>query len=251
MTDDTVDVTTAAETAAPDGGMAADVATGFGFTALDEIQARVLGVLIEKQLSTPDYYPLTLKAAVSGCNQKNNREPVFELAEKSVSRALDHLREKKLVWMVHAPGSRTPKYEQHVEERIFLAEPQELSVLAELLVRGPQTPGQLRSHTERMHLFASRDQVQDVLDGLAARGVPLVVRMAHLPGQKEARYAHLLSGPVEDAVLLASGADRAAPPLIATEDSARIADLEQKVSALAERVAALEGEYASFRRQFE
>lgn len=226
-----------------------DTPARFGFEPLDDVQARVLGCLLEKQLSTPEYYPLTLRATVAACNQKSNRDPVYQFDEKAVARALDHLREKKLAWMVHAAGSRTEKYEHRLGERVFIEDRKGLAVLCELMVRGPQTAGQLRARTERMHSFADRQEVQEVLDGLAARGVPLVVRLPHVSGHKEARYAQLLCG-VPD--VAETGAEAAAPARVPfTEDGERMVALEQKVAALTEKVEALEVSLREFRKQFE
>ncbi|MDT8388959.1 MAG: YceH family protein [Lentisphaeria bacterium] len=230
-------------------GEAEDTPSKFGFPPLDAVQTRLLGVLIEKQLSTPDYYPLTLKSTVAACNQKSNRDPHMDLDERTVCRGLDHLREKKLIWMVHAAGSRTPKYEHKLDERIFVSDRGELAVLAELLARGPQTPGQLRSRTERMHSFTDKEQVQAILDKLAGRGVPLVMCLGRQHGQKEDRYTHLLAGlPDMDEARLG-----AADPvhMSVTEDARHLDELEKKVADLEEAVATLQAEFAAFREQFE
>ncbi len=227
-----------------------DQAGNYGFPPFDDIEARVLGCLVEKQMSTPEYYPLTLNALVAACNQKNNRQPVVEIDDKTVVRALDRLREQKLVWMLHVAGGRVPKYEHRLNERLFLDRPQEMAVLAELLLRGPQTLGQLRTRCERMHPFGDLAEVEAVLDGLAGRGVPIVARLPQLPGHKEPRYMQLLAGPPPEPDPTATVAAEPIRAQVAAEQQ-RLADLEAKIAELTAEIAELKAAFDSFRRQFQ
>lgn len=154
----------------------------------------MLGCLIEKDISTPEYYPLTLNSLVAACNQKNNRDPVVEYDEKTVVRALEGLREKKLALRVDMATSRVPKYKHSIKDMFPLNE-QQVALLCTLLLRGPQTPGELRGRSERLYPFRDLEQVDEVLqsliDGLEE---PLIVALPRQPGRKEIRFAHLLSG---------------------------------------------------------
>lgn len=157
-------------------------------------EARVVGALAEKQLTTPQYYPLTLNALVNACNQSSNREPVVSYDEATVERALQRLREKGLARAVLSPGNRAPKYRHLLEEALALV-PEELAVMTVLLLRGPQTVGELRTRTERMYAFSSLEEVEATLERLATRHEePLAERLERQPGQKEPRHAHLLGG---------------------------------------------------------
>ncbi|MGE5892483.1 MAG: YceH family protein, partial [bacterium] len=162
-------------------------------TALTDVEVRVLGCLIEKAITTPDYYPLTLNALTNACNQKSNRNPVVSYEETTVVRGLDGLRDKGLANMVYKADSRAPKYQHFFVEKLELS-PGDVAVLCELMIRGPQTPGELRAHTERMHDFGGLEEIEGALRGLMEREHPLVVRLPRQPGRKEQRYAHLLSG---------------------------------------------------------
>lgn len=210
------------------------------------VEARALGCLIEKEATTPDYYPLTLNALTHACNQKSNRHPVMELDEKAALRALDGLRDKKLAWFVSAAGARVPKYEHGVTDRLHLDRGQR-AVLAELLLRGPQTVGELRGRASRMHEFPTANEVQAVLDRLMEIDPPLVTKLAVQPGRKEPRFAHLLCGVPEDDALPAP-----AEPLrveFAAEDR-RVEELEQAVRRLEAELAGLREEFERFRDQF-
>jgi len=221
-----------------------------GFPPLSDAEARVLGCLVEKQLTTPDSYPLTLNAVMAACNQKNNRHPVTDYDERTLARALDALREKRLVWLVGQPG-RVPKYEHHLLECISVADPGQVAVLCELMVRGPQTAGELRSRAGRMHSFSSRGEVQDALDEMAARPVPLVVRLPRQPGCKECRYLHTLADMPETA----SGTEPSPlPPPEPTRaelqaEAVRLAQLEQDCRQLRDDVAALRRDLDALREQ--
>lgn len=203
-------------------------------------QARVLGSLIEKDITTPDYYPLSLNALVNACNQKSNREPVMELTEDNVRSALAALQEKRLAGPASGADSRVTKYEHRLQEVLNL-DRRETAVLCVLLLRGPQTPGELRGRTERLHKFEHLDEVQGALQKLIER--ELVKILPRQPGTKEARYVHLMSGEVEAYV----------PPPAATPagDDERVAQLEEDVSALRKRVEVVEQALERFRRQFE
>ncbi len=158
---------------------------------LSPVEARVLGALIEKEITTPEYYPLSLNALVNACNQKNNREPVMQLGEDEVRQALHRLQDRELAAAVH--DSRVAKYEHRLQE-VFNFTRGETAVLCVLLLRGPQTPGELRGRTERMHRFEELDDVVSVLEKLAQREPALVAALPRQPGSREIRYAHLMSG---------------------------------------------------------
>jgi len=195
---------------------------------LDAVEVRVLGALLEKQQATPEYYPLTLHALVSACNQKTNRDPVTELDEAAVLAALERLREHVLVWK--AGGARAEKWEQNVDRRWGL-DAATKAVLTLLLLRGEQTPGELRGRSDRLHAFASPGEVEDALRRLAAGPEPLVAERARRPGQKESRWTHLAGGPAPDA-----GTVQYAPPASSEPPGdvvARIDALERTVAALA------------------
>ncbi|KXJ98643.1 MAG: hypothetical protein UZ17_ACD001002713 [Acidobacteria bacterium OLB17] len=210
-----------------------------------EIEARVVGALVEKQLTTPEYYPLTLNALVSACNQKNNREPVMTLDAEAVSKAIDDLRDRNLVYVFYGSTSRVPKY-KHMLPSYFSLEPDETALLAVLLLRGAQTLGELRERTGRMYTFDDLGQVQEALDRLCRRPEPLVAKLERLPGRKEARFAHLLSGEVtQESVADALSSSGSRP------SANGIGELRDEIAALREEVAALKAEFAEFRKQFE
>ncbi|MBP9109688.1 MAG: YceH family protein [Pyrinomonadaceae bacterium] len=214
---------------------------------LNENEARILGSLVEKQLTTPEYYPLTLNALVNACNQKNNREPVMSLGESAVSTSVEHLRDRNLIYVFYGSTSRVPKY-KHMLPSVYELEPSETAVMAVLLLRGPQTLGELRTRTERMHEFQGLGEVQETLDGLSRREEPLVVKLPVLPGQKEARFAHTLSGEIDIEALAAAHPTRTA---VAGASADRIAKLEEEVTALREEVESLKSTFDEFRKQFE
>ncbi len=179
-------------------------------------EIRVLGCLVEKQLTTPQAYPLTESAVITACNQTTNRDPVVSYDQSTVRRALLNLRQQGLAKMVHRPGDRVVKHRHLLDEALSLA-PAEVAVLSVLLLRGPQTVGELRTRTERIHAFGSVAEVESVLSELAARAPePLVERMSRLPGQKEARYRHLLGATVDDGAPHAVAERVIDPPVPAT-----------------------------------
>jgi uncharacterized protein YceH (UPF0502 family) len=214
---------------------------------LTDVEARVLGSLVEKEATTPDYYPLSLNALLNACNQKSNRHPVMNLDENAVRDALLSLNEKGLAGAASSADSRVTKYEHRLQEVFNFTRP-EIAVLSVLLLRGPQTPGELRGRTERLHRFENLDEVHGALQHLMNRQPPLVKVLPRQPGTKEARYAHLLSGDVETAE--PATAPEAAANFI-SPDSERLARLENEVAALQKEIADLKQQFAEFRKQFE
>jgi uncharacterized protein YceH (UPF0502 family) len=215
---------------------------------LNDMEVRVLGCLIEKELATPEYYPLTLNALTNACNQKSNRDPVLNLAETEVVRALDSLRFKQLA-LLSAEGGRAPKYRHALMEKLRL-DPAELAVLGELLLRGPQTGGELRARAERMHPFADPAAVEETLRELMERTPPLVARLPRQPGRKEQRYAHLFAGepvPAEEERLPAPESAR----LKVLAENERIAQLEEEVAGLRAEVARLRLAVEELKAQFQ
>ncbi len=212
---------------------------------LNEIEARVVGALVEKQLTTPEYYPLTLNALVSACNQKNNREPVMTLDADTVSAAVEHLRDRNLVYVFYGSTSRVPKY-KHMLPSYYTLEPDETALLAVLMLRGPQTIGELRERTGRMYTFGGLGEVQEALDRLTRREEPLVTKLDRLPGRKEARFAHLLSGEITQEAFAA--ADQTVTSRVGTNG---FGDLKGEIESLKSELAALQAEFAEFRKQFE
>lgn len=213
---------------------------------LDEYEVRVLGSLMEKELTTPEYYPLTLNALVNACNQKSNREPVVNYDEKTVYRTLDGLREKRLVYQDMSSG-RVPKYGQNISHLMNILK-KETAVLCILLLRGPQTVGEIRGRTGRMYDFSGLDEVQETIDNLAE--MKLITRLPKQPGRKERRYAHLLSG--EPAAESEEGTAR--PEAAAREvqaENQRIGELEEQIKGLKAEVAELRQEFKDFKKQFE
>lgn len=211
--------------------------------ALEPREVRVLGCLMEKELSTPDYYPMTINALRTACNQKTNREPVVDYSETDVVEALDGLQRKRLVGNASSSHGRAAKYRHALAEVMELKRSQ-LAVLSSLLLRGPQTSGELRSRTNRMHEFSSLDDVDETLDGLQEREPPLITEMPRRPGQKEVRYAHLFAGePAEE-----SAAPVAVTP---TGGDERVRGLDQEVAALREAVEELTRRFETFKQQFE
>jgi uncharacterized protein len=220
---------------------------------LNDVETRVLGALIEKDVTTPDYYPLSLNALVNACNQKNNREPVMNLNEESVRQALESLQEKRLAGPTSSADSRVTKYEHRLQE-VFNFTRGETAILCVLLLRGPQTPGELRGRTERMHRFEDLTEVQSTLQRLIQREPALAKMLLRQPGTKESRYMHLLSGDAEDGGAESASVARVLSPASARSNSAdgeRIARLENEVATLQEEVADLKQQLASFRQQFD
>jgi len=218
---------------------------------LNEREARVIGSLIEKQVTTPEYYPLTLKALTNACNQTSNRDPVVSYDEKQVAQALESLREKNLAYVFYGSDSRVPKYKQMMSD-IFHLTPQELAVMCVLLLRGSQTIGEIRGRTNRLYEFSDLTEVEATLEALIARDdPPLVTRLPRAAGQKEARYAHLLSG---DVVIheQPQGAPRTEPVMQEVRaENERISRLEAEVETLRREVLELRQQFDDFKKQFE
>ncbi|HSM87212.1 MAG TPA: YceH family protein [Candidatus Limnocylindrales bacterium] len=214
---------------------------------LSDVEARVLGALIEKDITTPDYYPMSLNALVNACNQKNNRDPVMTLDENAVRDALYSLQQKRLAGPAGGADSRVTKYEHRAQE-VFNFTRAETAVMDVLLLRGPQTPGELRGRSERMHRFEELSDVQATLQKLMQRTPSLVKMLPRQPGTKEARYAHLLSGDVEG-----WEAPPEAEPAGArrSDGDERVARLEIEVAELRREMAEVKQQIESFRRQFE
>jgi len=214
---------------------------------LSETEARVLGALIEKDITTPDYYPLSLNALVNACNQKNNRDPVMGLAEDAVRDALSSLQEKRMAGPAGGADSRVTKYEHRLQE-VFNFDRREIAVVCVLLLRGPQTPGELRGRTERMYRFETLDDVQSALQKLTDRQPSLVVMLPRQPGTKESRYMHLFSGDVSAEFVAAASA--ASPRSSADPIEFRVASLESEIASLRSEVADLRREFGEFKQQF-
>lgn len=212
---------------------------------LNPAEARVLGALVEKDITTPDYYPLSLNALINACNQKNNREPVTNFDEETVRLALRNLSDKRLADPASGADGRVTKYEHRLQEVFNFTRP-ETAILCVLLLRGPQTPGELRGRTERMHRFEDLDEVLSGLQQLMRREPPLAKALGRRPGTKEIRYAHLLSGDVEAWEPPAETASSSG-----SADAERIIQLEEQVAALRNEVAELKQQMAEFKKQFE
>ncbi|HEV2802324.1 MAG TPA: YceH family protein [Pyrinomonadaceae bacterium] len=212
-------------------------------------EVRVVGALIEKQVTTPEYYPLTLNALRQACNQLSNRDPVVSYDERTVVWALESLRDRKLVRVVTTADGRVPKYRHVLDEALGLKSP-EMAVMCVLMLRGAQTVGEIRTRTERLYPFSALSFVETTLEDLMMRDVPLVVKLPRQAGQKESRYAHLLSGAVEvtaetegTAMDTATSAPRG--------EAGRVARLEEELRAVRAELAELREQFAEFRRQFE
>jgi uncharacterized protein YceH (UPF0502 family) len=217
-------------------------------TILNEVEVRVLGCLIEKEMTTPEYYPLSLNALTNACNQKSNRDPVMALAEEDVVRALNRMRFNQLT-VVSGESSRVAKYRHLLAENLGLI-PAELAVICELLVRGPQTIGELRTRCERMHSFADLAAMEEVLKELMERETPLIIRLPRQAGRKEARNAHLFSGMPDMAAEEHDVSPEPARVRVMAENE-RMAKLEEEVGALRSEVVVLRQMVEEFKRQFE
>ncbi len=225
---------------------------------LTELEARVLGALIEKDITTPDYYPLSLNALVNACNQKNNRDPVMTLDESAVRDALASLQEKRMAGPASGADSRVTKFEHRLQE-VFNFDRREIAIVCVLLLRGPQTPGELRSRTDRMYHFEALDDVISTLDRLAHRDPPLAAILPRQPGTKESRYTHLFSGEpptVDQADATNVGPTNVGRTLLSANASAdstadRLSTLEEEVSRLRQELNEVQQQLAAFRKQFE
>ncbi len=215
---------------------------------LTPVEVRVLGSLIEKEITTPEYYPLSLNALTNACNQISNRDPVVAFEEKTVARALESLREKKLAWMVTGV-SRVPKYEHRFTEAFRLAE-QEVAVVCVLMLRGPQTVGEIRGRSGRLYEFKELEEVELTLRSLLEAQPPLVLRLPRQPGTKESRYAHLLAGEVQIE-------EREVPPrlepatLEVRQENERLTKIEGEVAQIRSDMEDLREQFLEFKKQFE
>jgi hypothetical protein len=215
--------------------------------SLTENEVRVLGSLIEKDITTPDYYPLSLNALVNACNQKSNRDPFMQLDENAVRDALSALQERRMAGPAGGADSRVPKYEHRLQEVFNFTRP-EISVLCVLLLRGPQTPGELRGRAERMHRFETLDDVQSALQKLMQRDPPLAKVLPRQPGTKEARWMHLLAGDLTTPETPQSGSatyDRG------SEEEERMARLEEGMRTLRRELGEVKDELERLRKRFE
>jgi len=213
---------------------------------LSPIEVRVLGSLIEKQITTPEYYPLTLNSLTAACNQKNNRNPITSLTESEVEDALYTLREKNLAYVFHGSTSRVPKY-KHVAPEVLGVTPPELAAMCVLMLSGAQTVGEIRTRGSRFYDFSGLEEVDETLRALKTKDEPMVVSLPRQAGQKEARFAHLLSGEPEIEIVEA-GAER--HPRRAS-DPDRVTKLEEQVQTLTQQVENLTTQFEEFKKQFE
>jgi uncharacterized protein len=213
---------------------------GFMTILLNAVEARVLGALVEKEITTPEYYPLSLNALVSASNQKNNREPVMHLDEDEVRQALHQLEDDRLVGPRRGSDSRVTKYEHHLQE-VFNFTRGEVAALCVLLLRGPQTPGELRGRAERMHRFEELADVLSTLQRLMQREPPLVKAIPRQPGTKEIRYMHLLSGEMD---VLVEAAQESGMAAVVSSDNERLFRLEIEVNRLREELAEIKEQMA-------
>ena len=213
---------------------------------LTPVEARVLGALIEKEITTPEYYPLSLNALTNACNQKSNRDPVMQLEEHEIRKALNHLESQSLVRSI--AESRATKFEHRLQEAFNFYRP-EVAIVCELLLRGPQTPGELRTRASRMHPFEDLESVHSALQRLSKREPPLLMVLPRQSGMKEARYAHLMGDRH-----LPEARQELSHPTGAKDESEKqddIASLAQELHQLRAEVADLRAELTTFRKQFE
>ena len=211
---------------------------------LNDIEVRILACLIEKELTTPEYYPLSLNSLTNACNQKSNRNPVVSYDETDITQGIGSLQEKGLVRKSLTSGDRVSKYLHAILDRFDLSR-QEMAILCELMLRGPQTVGELRSHTERMSVFESLEQVENTLRGMAEHDPPLTLKMSRETGRKECRYLHLFSGGIETV------RDFIAEPAAAQmSPHEKIRKLEEEIVSLRSELEELKQSFAEFKSQF-
>lgn len=216
-------------------------------TVLTDIEVRVLGSLVEKQVTTPEYYPLTINALTLACNQKNNRNPVTAYSENLVAQAVENLRELNLAYVFYGSTSRVPKYKHVMPEVLHLSQAQ-LALMCVLLLRGSQTVGELRERAARLYEFSSLEEVEETLNSLISREPEtLVTRLPRQPGQKETRFAHLLAGepPAEAA------AEETSPRRAVPRESGRVSGIEEDVAGLKTQMEELRQQFETFKKQFE
>lgn len=213
-------------------------------TVLDEREVRILGCLMEKEMTTPEYYPLSLNALTNACNQKSNRNPVASFDENTVAEGLDGLKQKGLARETHTAGSRVTKYLHELLSRYDLATP-EMAVLCELMLRGPQTLGELRSNAGRMSPFESLSDVQETITGLTEHVPPLAMKLSREPGRKEPRYMHLLSG---TGTFEKTAQDSEKSPEGHSDDV--VSGLRDEIAQLRSEIEALKQAFIEFKSQF-
>lgn len=216
---------------------------------LNPIEERVLGCLIEKEMATPEYYPLTLNALVNACNQKSNRQPVMALEEATVEHTLYELRAiHKLAVEVSSSGSRVPKYRHNMGAHWNFS-PAKMAILCELFLRGPQTPGDLRAHASRLHPLADAGEVEEILQGLANHPQgPFVVHLPREPGKRERRWAHLFTGDPSEQMEQTTESPSVSPP---NRDDDRVEALEQEIEKLRNELDQLKLAFEAFKTTFE
>lgn len=211
---------------------------------LNPIEARVLGALIEKEVTTPEYYPMSLNALTNACNQKSNREPVMELSENDVVAAIDTLKDKKLSWQFSSAGGRVPKYEHNLRS-LYSFSKAEVAVICMLLLRGPQTVGEIRTRTDRLYSFTSLEETEKTIRALVERSDgPFVVELPRQPGRKESRFMHLFCG-IPDV----SSAQKT-PDDVVQSDTKQSISANDRIIVLEEDVATLRNELTELRQQF-
>ena len=216
-------------------------------TVLNDIEVRVLGSLVEKQVTTPEYYPLTINALTLACNQKNNRNPVTSYSENQVAQAVENLRELNLAYVFYGSTSRVPKYKHVMPEVLHLSQAQ-LALMCVLLLRGSQTVGELRERASRLYEFSSLEEVEETLNSLISREPEtLVKRLPRQPGQKETRFAHMLAGepPAETA------AEEPSPRRTISRETDRLSSIQEDVAALKTQMEELRLQFENFKKQFE
>ncbi|SPQ00887.1 conserved hypothetical protein [Candidatus Sulfobium mesophilum] len=213
---------------------------------LDNMEVRILGCLIEKEIATPEYYPLSLNALTNACNQKSNRRPVLSVDESTVLQGIDGLRQKGLARETQTSGSRVPKYLHELLSRFDLSRP-ETAIVCELMVRGPQTPGELRSNAERMAPFKTIEEVEEALGALMQHDPPLVTKLPREAGRKESRYAHLFSPQATDEETVT---DMPAMYKQGIPESEAIARLAEEISQIRRELEELRQAFAQFKSQF-
>lgn len=217
---------------------------------LNPTEVRVVGALIEKQVTTPEYYPLTLNALRQACNQLSNREPVVAFDEKTVAWALESLRDRKLIRVVTTADGRVPKYRHVLDEALGLKSP-EMAVMCVLMLRGAQTVGEIRTRTERLYPFSALSFVETTLEDLMMREPPLVVKLPRQTGRKESRYAHLLGGEVQVAEAEDATPQVERATLEVRAEGEKFARLEEELKSVRAELSALQEQFREFKKQFE
>ena len=217
---------------------------------LNPTEVRVVGALIEKQVTTPEYYPLTLNALRQACNQLSNREPVVAFDEKTVAWALESLRDRKLIRVVTTADGRVPKYRHVLDEALGLKSP-EMAVMCVLMLRGAQTVGEIRTRTERLYPFSALSFVETTLEDLMMREPPLVVKLPRQTGRKESRYAHLLGGEVQVAEVEDATPQVERATLEVRAEGEKFARLEEELKSVRAELSELQEQFREFKKQFE